>query len=79
MQSWLALNRFAAEICRRKKKHLFMAKKFIHLVAIALMGGSATIFAQEGTKPANVGEGTLSPAGLSNYFPERIRKWDELC
>ena len=37
----------------------FMIKKFITLlVVIAVIGSSATLFAQEGTKPANVGEGT---------------------
>jgi hypothetical protein len=37
-----------------------MTNKFIGLVAgIAVIGSSATLFAQEGTKPANVGEGTL--------------------
>src|SRR6185369_6781603 len=37
-----------------------MTNKLIVLVAgIAVIGSSATLFAQEGTKPANVGEGTL--------------------
>src|SRR6476661_5445793 len=37
-----------------------MTNKLIGLVAgIAVIGSSATLFAQEGTKPANVGEGTL--------------------
>ena len=37
-----------------------MTKKLIGLVAgIAVLISSATLFAQEGTKPANVGEGTV--------------------
>jgi hypothetical protein len=36
-----------------------MVKRFIYLVAIVLIGGSATLFAQGGAKPANVGEGTV--------------------
>ena len=44
-----------------------MAKKLIGLVAgIVVIGSSATLFAQEGTKPANVGEGTLMLKG-KNY------------
>ena len=44
-----------------------MAKKLIGLVAgIVVIGSSATIFAQEGTKPASVGEGTLMLKG-KNY------------
>ena len=43
-----------------------MAKRFIFLVAIALLGCSATIFAQGGAKPANVGEGTVMVKG-KNY------------
>ena len=44
-----------------------MTKKFMGLVAgIAVIGGSATLFAQEGTKPANVGEGTVMVKG-KNY------------
>lgn len=42
-----------------------MAKRQICLVAIALIGGSTTIFAQ-GAKPANVGEGTVMVKG-KNY------------
>ena len=42
-----------------------MAKRFIYLVAIALIGGSATTFAQGGAKPANVSEGTLMIKGKS--------------
>ena len=57
--SYLALNCFAAEICRRNTQHIFMARRFIYLVVIAVIGGSATLFAQGGAKPANVGEGTL--------------------
>ena len=49
------------------KKHLFMTKKLMGLVAgIAVIGSSATLFAQGGTKPANVGEGTLILKG-KNY------------
>ena len=44
-----------------------MASKFItFLVAMAVSCGSATLFAQDGTKPANVGEGTLMLKG-KNY------------
>jgi len=58
----LALSRFAAEICRRNTQ-LFMAKRLICLVVIALIAGSTTIFAQGGPKPANVGEGTVRIKG----------------
>ena len=38
-----------------------MTNKFItFLVAMAVIGGSATLFAQDGAKPASVGEGTLT-------------------
>src|SRR5215467_938232 len=40
-----------------------MAKRFIYLMTIAIIGGSVTIFAQSGAKPANVGEGTLMVKG----------------
>src|SRR5215469_7979684 len=43
-----------------------MAKRLICLVVIALIAGSATIFAQGGAKPANVGEGTVMVKG-KNY------------
>src|SRR6478736_2812438 len=44
-----------------------MTNKLIGLVAgIAVIGGSVTLFAQEGTKPAHVGEGTLMVKG-KNY------------
>ena len=44
-----------------------MTKKLIGLVAaIAVIGGSATLFAQEGAKPANVSEGILMLKG-KNY------------
>ena len=70
MQSCLAPNRFAAEMPATRSdfdrsiaaegKAFVMTKKLIGLVAMmAVMGSSATLFAQEGTKPANVGEGTL--------------------
>src|SRR5262245_43456924 len=42
-----------------------MSKSLIYLVAIALIGGSTTIFAQGGAKPANVGEGTVMVKGKS--------------
>ena len=49
------------------RKAFIMTKKLIGLLAgIAVIGGSATLFAQEGTKPANVGEGTLMVKG-KNY------------
>jgi len=44
-----------------------MTKKLIGLVAgIAVIGGSATLIAEEGAKPANVGEGTVMVKG-KNY------------
>ncbi|MGE5213097.1 MAG: hypothetical protein ACM3NN_05320 [Nitrospirota bacterium] len=43
-----------------------MANRFIYLVAIAIIGGSMTIFAQGGSNPANVGEGTVMVKG-KNY------------
>lgn len=44
-----------------------MAKKFINLLAaMAVIGGAATLFAQEGAKPAKAGEGTLMIDG-KNY------------
>src|SRR5262245_14656189 len=43
-----------------------MAKRFIYLMAIAVIGGLTTIFAQGGAKPANVGEGTVIVKG-KNY------------
>jgi hypothetical protein len=47
--------------------HKVASNKFISaLTAIAVIGGSATLFAQEGTKPANVGEGTVMVKG-KNY------------
>ena len=62
----MAVRRFTAEICRRNTKHLGMAKRFIYFVAIAMFGGSMTIFAQGGANPANVGEGTVMVKG-KNY------------
>ena len=45
-------------------KTFITAKKLIGLVAgIAVIGGSAKLFAQEATKPANVGEGTVMVKG----------------
>lgn len=44
-----------------------MAKKFMSLLAaMAVIGGAATLFAQEGAKPAKTGEGTLMIDG-KNY------------
>ena len=44
-----------------------MAKKFMGLLAaMAVIGGAATLFAQEGAKPAKAGEGTLMVEG-KNY------------
>jgi len=40
-----------------------MTKRLIYLVAIALIGGSTTIFAQGGAKPASAGEGTVTVKG----------------
>jgi len=40
-----------------------MAKRFIYLMAIAAVAGSATIFAQGGAKPSNVGGGTVMIKG----------------
>jgi hypothetical protein len=52
---------------QRVRIHKMTSNKFISaLTAIAVIGGSATLFAQEGTKPANVGEGTLMVKG-KNY------------
>jgi hypothetical protein len=46
------------------EKTFIMTKKLMGLVAgIVVIGGSAMLFAQEGTKPANVGEGTLMLKG----------------
>ena len=50
-----------------------MTKKLIGLVAgIAVIGGSATLFAQEGTKPANVGEGTVMVKGKSYLLKNAV-------
>jgi hypothetical protein len=64
----LALNRHAAEMPTigsgfdgsvAARKTFIMVENLIGLVAgIAIITGSATLFAQEGNKPANVGEGT---------------------
>ena len=64
------------------EKTFIMTKKLIGLVAgIAVIGSSATLFAQEGAKPANVGEGTLMVKGknypLKNARPMRPRSTDE--
>ena len=52
---------------RRVRIHKVASNKFISaLTAIAVIGSSATLFAQEGTKPANVGEGIVMVKG-KNY------------
>ena len=43
-----------------------MAKRFIYLVAIVMIGGSVTVLAQSGARPANVGDGTMMIKG-KNY------------
>ena len=49
-----------------RDKHLMLNKLITVLVVTAVIGSSATLFAQEGAKPANVGEGTLMLKG-KNY------------
>jgi hypothetical protein len=50
-----------------QERTFIMAKKLMCLFAgIAVIGGSATLFSQEGAKPANVGEGTVMVKG-KNY------------
>ena len=52
---------------QRVRNHKMTCSKFISvLTAIAVTGTAVTLFAQEGTKPANVGEGTLMVKG-KNY------------
>ena len=52
---------------QRVRIHKVASNKFISaLTAIAVIGSSATLFAQEGTKPANVGEGIVMVKG-KNY------------
>jgi hypothetical protein len=46
-----------------RQKYILMAKRFIYLVAIAAVTGLATIFAQSGAKPSNVGGGTMMVKG----------------
>ena len=84
MQSCLALNRNAAEMPAIKsgfdgsaaKKDLFMTEKLMGLVAgIAVIGSSATLFAQEGTNPANAGEGTLMLKG-KNYPLKNVAAYE---
>ena len=49
-----------------------MAKKFMGLLAaMAVIGGGATLFAQEGAKPAKVGEGTLTVEGQELFSDAR--------
>jgi hypothetical protein len=72
----LVLNRYAAEMpaigggfdgSAAVTKTFITAKKLIGLVAgIAVIGGSAKLFAQEGAKRASVGEGTVMVKG-KNY------------
>ena len=53
---------------QRLHVHKMASGKFISVVtAIALVGGSATLFAQGGGKPANVGQGTVMVKG--NSYP----------
>jgi hypothetical protein len=48
----------------RAQQAFIMAKKFISLLAgMAVIGGAAILFAQEGAKPAKVAEGTLMVSG----------------
>jgi hypothetical protein len=50
-----------------QEKTFIMAKKLIGLLAgMTVIGGAATLFAQEGVKPAKTGEGTLMVEG-KNY------------
>jgi hypothetical protein len=50
-----------------------MAKKFMILMAATVViGGSATLFAEEGAKPANVGEGTLMVRGKNYAFKHAV-------
>jgi len=68
----LAVNRHAAEMpaigsgfdgSAAATKTFIMTRISICLVAIALIAGSGTIFAQGGAKPANVGAGTVTVKG----------------
>jgi len=59
--------RHTAPWLQRVRIHKMTCSKFISvLTAIAVTGTAATLFAQEGTKPANVGQGTLMIKG-KNY------------
>ena len=50
-----------------------MTNKFITaLVVMAVIGSSATLFAQEGTKPANVSEGTVMVKGKSYLLKNAV-------
>ena len=52
---------------QRERIHKMTCSKFVSvLTALAVTGTAVTLFAQEGTKPANVGEGTLMVKG-KNY------------
>ena len=72
----MALDRYAAEMptigsgfdeSAAAEETFIMAKKLIGLLTVvAVIGGSATLIAQEAAKPANVGEGTLMVSG-KNY------------
>ena len=52
---------------QRARIYQTASKKFITLLAgMAVIGGAATLFAQEGAKPAKAGEGTVTVKG-KNY------------
>jgi len=52
---------------QRVRIHEMTSNKFISVLAgMAVIGGSATLFAEEGAKPGNVGEGTVMVKG-KNY------------
>jgi hypothetical protein len=55
----LALNCFAAEICRRRQAFIMTNKLFGLVAGIAFIGSSATFFAEEPSEPAKAGEGTM--------------------
>jgi hypothetical protein len=52
-----------------------MTNKFIGLIAAIVIGGSGTLFAQGGTKPASVGEGTLMVKG-KNYPLKNVAAYE---
>jgi hypothetical protein len=56
-----------------EEKAFIMAKKFMILMAAtAVIGGSATLFAEEGAKPANLGEGTLMVRSKNYAFKHAV-------